>query len=186
MKILANVLVLFLLLLTPSGCALADTSISKQSRIKSYDKIIMNADVIHFDGSVIVEKSSGYQVKCNSTSLTSLQGGKNTYIDKSLVGGINKSDSAKHIITFIPLYKLRDINDPAKRIGLVSVNKKPAKYILFLPGKDFNRVIKIAKEKFKSSELFMTQLHPKTPVLFIDAGVVQPNDSVRIDYEVKH
>jgi hypothetical protein len=185
MQNITNLLISTLLIFGSSSCTLADTSISKQPEIKSYDEIMADADVIHLDGSVIIEKKSGYQVKSNSTSLTSLQEERNTYIEKSSIRGINKTGSSKYIITLIPLYKLRGVNDPAKKIRLVTVNKKAVKYTVFLPGKDSNRAIRIAKENFGDSTLFSTQLHPAAPILFIDAGNIQPNESIYIDYQVK-
>jgi hypothetical protein len=167
------------------SCSLASALLTKQSEMRTYNKIINSADIIHLDGSVIVEKSFGYQVKWNAVGISPLQSEKNAYIQKSLVGGINKSKSNKHIVTLIPLHVLRDVKNPVEKIELVTVNKKPLKYILFSPGNNSNEAIKIAKKRFGNSKLFSTQLHPESPILFIDAGIIKPNDSVRIEYEIK-
>jgi hypothetical protein len=168
-----------------SCSSVADALLSKQSETRIYNKVIASADVIHLDGSVIIEKSLGYQVKWNASGLIPLKDKNNTYTQKSLVGGINKSSNNQRIVTLIPLHLLRDIKNPAEKIRLVMVNKKIVRHILLSPGNDSNEAIKEAKKRFGDNKLFSTQLHPESPILFIDAGIIKPNSSVRIEYEIK-
>jgi hypothetical protein len=181
----ASLFILSLLICTACVDAFADVPIAKQAEIKNYSKLMTNADVVHLDGAVTVDRTAGYQVKWNSATLTAVAGEKNIYIQKRLVGGINKSESKKHIVALIPLRELQETKNPATQIGLVTANGKPAPCLLFPPGNSFNTAIKIAKKAFDDNQLFTTQLDPRVPLLFIDAGIVQPNAAVRIEYEVK-
>ncbi len=167
------------------SCSFAGAIVAKQSEINKYNKIIVNADVIYIARPEIIEKTSGYKVNRNLFSITPVKEKEYTYLEKTSVGGINVSKSNKHIITLISLDSLRGIADPAKRIGTVSVNEKPARHTLFLPENESSEVIKTAKKTFGNNKLFATRFQPDSPILFIDAGIIKPNDSVRISYDIK-
>jgi hypothetical protein len=185
MKSIIIFCVMLLPLFNSYSCSFAGSIIAKQSEINRYNKIIADADVIHIARPEIIERASGYKVNRNLFSITPVKGKKYTYIEKTSVGGINKSENNKHIITLISLDSLREIADPSKQIGVVSVNEKPVRYTIFMPLNDSSEVIKTAKKRFGNNKLFTTEFQPDSPILFIDAGTIKPNNSIRIDYEIK-
>jgi hypothetical protein len=184
MRIAANILILFSLLLTPCSYALADISNNTQTNLTSYNQLIRNADIIHFsESSHFIERTTGYESKWNGAIFTPVKGKKNIYSIKFILGGINKSNSKKQVIALISLNELEDLKNPLANIGLVKVNGKPAKYNLFLPGSSLNNLIGVTSKSIGEQEISLAKIKPKSPLLFIDAGVIQPGAPARIEYE---
>jgi hypothetical protein len=185
MQITTNLFVVFSLLFTPYSCAIANIPIDNQASLKNYSKLIVNADIIHLgEGRHFIERTSGYISKWNAEMLTPVKGKKNIYSIKFILGGINKSNIKKYVIALIPLSELEDLKNPATNIGLITINGKPAKYKLFLPGSSLANLIEAANKSIGEQEVSSARIKPKSPLLFIDAGVIQPGAPARIEYEV--
>jgi hypothetical protein len=185
MRITTNLLILLPLLFTPCSCALANIPIRDQASTRKYIKLMVSADIIHLNGGHrFISRTPGYASKWNEAMFTPIKGKKNIYVIKSALGGINKSNIKKYVIALIPLSELEDLKNPATNIGLVTINGKPAKYKLFLPGSSLANLIEAANKSIGEQEVSSARIKPKSPLLFIDAGVIQPGAPARIEYEV--
>lgn len=169
---------------------LAEVAIAGPNDIKKFQEIMAKADVVHLNGAVIVEKTPGYQVKWNSSRMSpglaeGQYGGNTVSAAENLVGGVNNAKQSLHVTALIPFFEFRTTEFPAKEIETVMVNGKPADCFLFLAGGNVNDAIETASQYFPDNKLFHTQLDPRAPLLFIDAGLVSPGDSLKIEYKTK-
>ncbi|PZO45007.1 MAG: hypothetical protein DCF19_00485 [Pseudanabaena frigida] len=164
---------------------LADVPVANEGQKQGFGKLIFSADIVHLDGAVTVTRTEDYQVKWNSVRFLPVEKRKDTYSERRLVGGTNNSNKKKNVVALIPIYAFRGIKNPAFEIAWVNVNGKAARCFLLLPESDINKSIEIAQQAFGNNKLFSTQLDPRVPTLFIDAGTVQPNADIRIEYEIK-
>jgi hypothetical protein len=185
MRITTNLLILSSLLFTPCSCALADVPIVRQLDEKNYAKVISESDCLHIRKGLTLIRGNGYQTKWNYSIPTYIEGEKKPQVIKTVIIGSNKSLYKKRVITLIPFRSLGGIRNPESQIGMVTVNGKKRQYFLFSSGSNLNKVLTSAKKRFGNNEFFSTEIDPAAPMLFIDAGIVQPNTSIRIEYEEK-
>lgn len=167
------------------GVCSAEVKPAQENEVREYKKIILSADVVHLDGAVIVERvKNSYLVKWNSAQLVPAAGEK-MYGQKTLVGGTNSTTKPLKVVALIPFYEYRGTEKSDEEFVSVSVNGKPVSAVLFVPGKDVQDAIDAAVRAFPDPQLFKTQLDPRAPLLFIDAGMIDPGADLRIEYELK-
>ena len=158
----------------------------KERDIHDYLKLISEADVAHLGGAIIAERQPSYEVRWNSSTLVPVEGKSNIYAERRLIGGTNRSKGRLNIIALIPMGELRDKQHPSEQIETVTVNGKPeAIYRLLLPGQEVDGAIEVARSRFSQNRHEFEQLDLRAPLLFINAGTIEPGSDVHIEYALK-
>lgn len=179
----SSILTLILLMFNPGGCVLAGDLIDTKSDIKNYLKVISESDCLHISKQITLVYNTNYQTKWNY-SITPYMKNKSQVI-KTVIIGLNQSSYKKQVITLIPFQSLSDIKNPESQIASVTVNGKIKKHLLLSPGDNLDKILINVKKRFGTKDFFSAKVNSRVPMLLIDAGVVKPNESVRIEYEEK-
>lgn len=177
------ILTLILLIFNPGGCALASDLIDTKSDVKNYLKVISESDCLHISKQITFVHGTGYQTKW-TYSITPYTENRSQVI-KTVITGLNQSSYKKQVITLIPFKSLSDIKNPESQIASVTVNGKIKKHLLLSPGDNLDKILINVKKRFGTKDFLSAKVNSRVSMLLIDAGIVKPNESVRIEYEEK-
>ena len=99
--------------------------------------------------------------------------------------GINNSEDTLNVITLIPFYEFRGVENPEDEFVFVKLNGEKVQSFLFTSMNGLDIALRDAKKSFSNDKLLSSQLNPKVPTLFINAGAVKPGEELKIEYELK-
>jgi hypothetical protein len=178
-------LILIPLIFSSNSCILANGLIDKQFNTENHIKVISESDCLHISKDLTLLRGNDYQTKWSYSISTYRGKEKKPQVIKTTIIGLNKSLYKKQVVTLIPFRSLSGIKNPESQIALVTVNGKIKKYSLLLPGNSLDKILTSAKKRFGDNDFFSVEVSSTAPMLFINAGIVPPNTSVRVEYEEK-
>jgi hypothetical protein len=174
--------------------ALSAKPVAEQSEQSCTEKAHRCTDIVHLGGAIILdrivnqtENFSEYKVKWNQSRLLSVPGKQMTDRNQVLFGGVNQAKSPKHLGAMISMTDLRNIPNAVEQIAWVKVNGQSRQFSLVLPGKEWDAAVQTVQTRFTHDHdrQLLQSLHPDAPLLLIDGGIVQPNQAIKFEYELK-